>query len=88
MKTKKKFDLAAAHLNTGKIWDDSADLEEIAGREKPKQSKVSVASLNEYKTKLEQMNKFDLEKHAISMYVTPRDNRDNLIAQLLKEFSG
>ena len=88
MKTKKKFDLNSAHLNTGKIWDESPDLEDSVGHKKEKVSKVSIASLNEYREKLNNMNKFDLEKHAISVYVTPRDNRENLINQLLKEFGG
>ncbi len=85
---KKKFDLKNSHTTTGKIWNESAGLTETVGHKKASKQKVSTAAINEYREKLEKMNKFDLEKHAVSMLVTPRDNRENLIAELVKEFGG
>ena len=51
------------------------------------ENQLSVASIEEYESKLREMSKYELESHAIKLAVIPRDDRDFLIKQLLREYS-
>jgi hypothetical protein len=44
------------------------------------------ASLKEYKTELQEMNRTDIQAHATRLHVVPVENREMLEKRLVKEF--
>ena len=64
----------------GKTWNEQ---EIDCAQKKYHKNNISLA---EYTNQIKNMNKIDLDQHATSVYVLPRENRDNLIDQLIKEF--
>lgn len=67
-------------VSNGKIWDGD-ELE--CSRKNKYKNNISLAA---YIEKINKMNKIDLDQHATSVYVLPRENREVLIEQLIKEF--
>lgn len=49
-------------------------------------SRYGTTDEQAYKNQLENMNKSDLQKHAINIGLIPVDNRTTLVARLMKEF--
>jgi len=73
--------LSKYKTTTGKIWDGETELSALDGF-----ASYTVASLDEYKSQLANMNALDLQKHATDVGEIPRDNRESLINNLLKKF--
>jgi len=69
----------------GKVHKTGArDIYEIMGEKNP--SKYGTTDIKEYEKKLNRMNTSDLQHHAASVQVLPREDRRLLIKLLLKQF--
>ena len=81
MARKKK--VSQLNVANGKAWGGAQSIDELLGiYDNP----YSVGSLEAYESQIRDMNEYDLHSHAASVYVMPRDNRESLIGQLLKEY--
>lgn len=79
---RKRKNLSELSIANGKVWDDNELNCSISSHP------YKNTSLANYESEIRGMNKIDLDKHATSLFILPRENRDNLIDQLLKEFKN
>ena len=80
----KKSKLKDMKSTDGKLWGTG---KKSVGKIISEQDNFyTVKSAEQYESELKKMNLLDLQAHASSVYVTPRDNRDSLIRQLVSEF--
>lgn len=76
---RKRKNLSEMSVANGKVWDgNELNLFNL--------KKYDCSTAAEYEVKIRNMNKFDLDQHATSVCVLPRENKEGLIEQLLKEF--
>lgn len=79
----RKRKVTELNVANGKAWNGAKSIDELLGiYENP----YSVGSIEAYETQIRAMNEYDLHSHAASMFVIPRDNREFLITQLLREY--
>lgn len=69
----------------GKLYNkhNVKSLDELLGETN---HKYDTHDIKEYEVKLNRMNTSDLQRHAISVQILPKDNRQLLIKLLLKQF--
>lgn len=79
---RKRKNLSEMSIANGKVWDGN----ELESSNSHKYKKD--ISLADYIQEINQMNKLDLDEHATSVYVMPRENRQSLIDQLIREFKN
>lgn len=80
MGRRKKLDFS--NISNGKIWDDNNNLEQKLGYSHPYQK----LSLDDYEKEVRAMTTLDLQTHACEVLVPVKNNRELLIANLIKEF--
>lgn len=78
----KKLNLEGMSLANGKIWDEK-NLNTKLGHAQP----YKEMSPAEYEEKIKLMDTFDLQTHASQVLVPLKNNRELLIANLIKEFN-
>lgn len=74
----KKLKLNEMSVANGKIWN--SDEINLKGRNN------HLISLAQYEEKINGMNLFDLQNHAVENLVPVKEKRESLIASLIKEF--
>lgn len=79
MAKNKKLKLNEMSIANGKVWDQGEI--ELQGK-----NIYSSLSLAEYEEKLNNMDMFDLQIHAVNSLVPVKEKRETLISNLIKEF--
>jgi len=71
------------HQTHGRV-DNPVTLDQVWGE--TGNQKYGTLDVNEYTKYLEDLNRSDLQDHAVKMGLVPIDNRETLTARLIKEF--
>lgn len=74
-KIEPKYDSKYVPSTLDQLWGDTG----LAGN-------YDTLEESEYKTKLDEMNKSDLQAHAVRIGLIPVDNRETLVNRLMREF--